>query len=411
MSAFVGALSEAWAELRHHKLRVLLSLIGIAVSVGAIAAVLALGDYMRQSTVEQSDRYGGREATVAISVYRTDGAVVDWDAFDTAVRSAADRFDLEYVTRRTDQLGTGVTVQMQDYVRPVMTRLADADYAVIHRTALLAGRWFDDADSDWLAPPAVVSESLWHALGSPSLDTTAAAGPSPTLELTGVLAGTYRIVGVTPAEWQGDTQKVVTLMPDTYLDRAEALGEGDVLNWEVWVSEDAVDAIGPELAAQLRAAAGPGTEVTVSRSDWGSRPETQQSAQMFEMITGLIAGLVLLLGGLGLVNIQLVAMRQRIREIGVRRSFGATGGRIFTTVLLENVVATAVAGVVGIALAIVTMRVLFAWEVLTPLQENPAFPLRAALIALGAAVGIGAIAGFLPALAAVRAKVIDALRF
>lgn len=405
MSGFVGALGEAWAELRHHKLRVLLSLIGIAVSVAAIAAVLALGDYMRQNSIEQSDRYGGREATIAIYAYPTDGGVLDTAAFDANVRSAAERFGLTHVTRRVDQLSTYATVQTSDFVRPVMTRLADPDYALIHRTKLLAGRWFAAADLDWLAPPVVISQSLWQSLGAPSL-----AG-SPTLELTGILAGTYRIVGVTPAEYQGDTSKTITLPTDAYLDRTETLTQNDSMTWELWVSPDAVDDIGPQLAAQLRAASGAAVQVDVQRADWGSRPENQQSAEMFELITGLIAGLVLLLGGLGLVNIQLVAMRQRIREIGVRRSFGATSGRIFTAVLLENIVATAVAGIVGIALAIIVMRVLFSLEVLTPLQDNPPFPLRAAFVALAAAVGIGAIAGFLPALAAVRAKVIDALRF
>ena len=400
MSGFVGALGEAWAELRHHKLRVLLSLIGIAVSVGAIAAVLALGDYMRQSSIEQSDRYGGREATIAIYAYPTDGGVLDTAAFDANVQAAAERFGLTHMTRRVDQLSTNAMVQTSDFVRPVMTRLADPDYALIHRTKLLAGRWFTAADLDWLAPPVIISQSLWEALGAPSLAT------SPTLELTGILAGTYRIVGVTPAEYPGDTSKTITLPTDAYLDRTETLTQNDSMTWELWVSPDAVDEIGPQLAAQLRAASGNTVQVDVQRADWGSRPENQQSAEMFELITGLIAGLVLLLGGLGLVNIQLVAMRQRIREIGVRRSFGATSGRIFTAVLLENIVAT-----VGIALAIIVMRVLFSLEVLTPLEDNPPFPLRAAFVALAAAVGIGAIAGFLPALAAVRAKVIDALRF
>lgn len=405
MSAFVGALSEAWAELRHHKLRVLLSLIGIAVSVAAIAAVLALGDYMRQSMVEQSDRYGGREATLAVSAYREDGGPMDWSALDAHVRSATDRFGLEHVTRRADQLSTPSQIQLDDFVRPVMTRLVDPDFALIHRTALHAGRWFTADDAEWLAPPVVISQPLWQTLGSPSL------GATPTIDLLGHLAGTYRVIGVTPNEWPGDTQKTITLLADSYLDRAEALPTGDSMSWEIWVSSAQVGEIAPELAAQLRAAAGAGMEISITRADWGSRPENQQQAQIFELLTGAIAGLVLLLGGLGLVNIQLVAMRQRIREIGVRRSFGATGSRIFTTVLLENVVATAVAGVVGIIIAIITMRVLFALEVLPPLQENPAFPLRAALVALAAAVGIGAIAGFLPALAAVRAKVIDALRF
>ncbi|MCT9002826.1 ABC transporter permease [Microbacterium memoriense] len=405
MSGFVGALNEAWAELRHHKLRVLLSLIGIAVSVAAIAAVLALGDYMRQQTIEQSDRYGGREATIAISAYRTDGGAMDWEGLDADLRTAADRFDLAHVTRRADSISTPVSVQMSDYLRPVQTRLADPDYAVIHRTTLSAGRWFDAGDAEWMAPPVVVSYALWQALGSPNL------GTSPSLDIGGILAGTYRIVGVNTAEYLGDTQKFITLLPDTYFARAEVLSDSDALSWEVWVGPDRVNEIGPELAAQLRAAAGPDVEVTLSRADWGSRPENQAQVQIFELTTGVIAGLVLLLGGLGLVNIQLVAMRQRIREIGVRRSFGATGGRIFTTVLLENVVATAVAGVVGIIVAIIVQRALFTFGVLTPLQDNPPFPMHAALVALAAAVGIGAIAGFLPALVAVRVKVIDALRF
>lgn len=405
MSGFVGALSEAWAELRHHKLRVLLSLIGIAVSVAAIAAVLALGDYMRQSSAEQSDRYGGREATISVSASRTDGGALDVRAFDEQVDAAAERFGIAHVSRRVEQMQGGAMVQTSDYLRPVTTNLVDPDYALIHRTTLSAGRWFTADDGQLLAPPVILSQSLWQALGSPSL-----AG-SPEVELGGPVAGAYRLIGVTPLEGPWDTQKTITLLTDTYLDRAGVLPEGAYPTWELWVDPAQVELIGPELAAQLRAAAGDAVTVSASRSDWASRPETQQSAQMFELITGLVAGLVLLLGGLGLVNIQLVAMRQRIREIGVRRSFGATSGRIFTTVLLENVVATAVAGVVGIILAIIVMRALFTFEVLTPLQDNPPFPLRAALIALAAAVIIGAIAGFLPALAAVRAKVIDALRF
>jgi len=116
------------------------------------------------------------------------------------------------------------------------------------------------------------------------------------------------------------------------------------------------------------------------------------------------------LGGLGLVNIQLVAMRQRIREIGVRRSFGATAGRIFTAVLLESVVATAVAGVVGIVLAVAVMRTPMVLTMFGALQDVPPFPVRAAITGLIASVVIGALAGFLPALVAVRSRVIDTLR-
>jgi putative ABC transport system permease protein len=174
--------------------------------------------------------------------------------------------------------------------------------------------------------------------------------------------------------------------------------------------EDGVADLGPALAADLRAGQDD-IEINVNRTDWASRPDAQSSMAVFEAVTGGIAGLVLLLGGLGLVNIQLVAMRQRIREIGVRRSFGATQGRIFTSVLLESVVATAVAGVIGIAIAVAVLRAPFVMDMFSGLQDIPPFPVRAAVTGLVAAVAIGALAGFIPALMAVRSNVIDALRF
>jgi len=182
------------------------------------------------------------------------------------------------------------------------------------------------------------------------------------------------------------------------------------VTWELWVPEEIVPTVGALLASDVRAAAGDAVQVSVTRTDWGSRPDAQASAAMFELVTGSIAVLILVLGGLGLVNIQLVAMRQRIREIGVRRSFGATAGRIFTAVLLESVVATAVAGVVGIVLAVAIMRTPMVLAMFGALQDVPPFPVRAAITGLIASVAIGALAGFLPALVAVRSRVIDTLR-
>jgi putative ABC transport system permease protein len=136
------------------------------------------------------------------------------------------------------------------------------------------------------------------------------------------------------------------------------------------------------------------------------------SMATFEMITGGIAALILALGALSLVNIQLVAMRQRVREIGVRRAFGATSGRVFVSVLLESLVATTVAGVIGIAIVVAVLR--SEWVVTTMfygIQDIPPFPMRAALTGLVASIVVGAVAGFVPALVALRVKVIDAIRF
>ncbi|QPE05233.1 ABC transporter permease [Microbacterium schleiferi] len=402
MSGLVGALLEAWAELRHHKLRVLLSLVGIAVSVAALTAVVALGEYQRQYAAEQSDRYGGRVATISVSGMSSDGSPMDWDRFDAQVMGAAARFDLSYISR----VAQTVTLQVQtpDWVRPVPATLVDPAYPVIHRSTVAEGRWFVPGDGDLLAPPMVISFPLWTALGSPPL------ASHPTLQVLGTAGGTFPVVGVTPREGEWDNNKQIWMLYDGYRDRVDALPADTGVIWELWAPEEITPEVGALLASDVRAAAGDGVEVIVNRTDWGSRPDAQNASALFEIITGSIAVLILLLGGLGLVNIQLVAMRQRIREIGVRRSFGATAGRIFTAVLLESVVATAVAGVVGIVLAVAILRTPMVLTLFGGMQDLPGFPVRAAVTGLVAAIAIGALAGFLPALVAVRARVIDTLR-
>jgi len=125
-----------------------------------------------------------------------------------------------------------------------------------------------------------------------------------------------------------------------------------------------------------------------------------------------VGGFALLLGGLGLLNIALVTVRYRIREIGIRRSFGATSGRVFFGVLMESVVATTVAGVVGVVIAVAIIKNIPIDRIFgRPIDDLPGFPFDAALVGMACAIGIGALAGLIPAIYAVRVKVIDAIRY
>ena len=220
------------------------------------------------------------------------------------------------------------------------------------------------------------------------------------------------MVGVVPRQGTGDEELRVDLLYDAYRARVDALPEGAWPQYEVWVGADQADEIGPVLAMDLRAGLPEGQTVSVSRSDWAAQPGALDVQATFEMITGGIAALILALGALSLINIQLVAMRQRVREIGVRRAFGATSGRVFFSVFLESLVATTVAGVVGIAIVVAILR--SDWVVTSlfyGIQDVPPFPMRAALVGLIASVIVGAVSGFIPALVALRVKVIDAIRF
>ena len=129
------------------------------------------------------------------------------------------------------------------------------------------------------------------------------------------------------------------------------------------------------------------------------------------LIIMVIGGIVIFLGALGLLNVAIVTVRQRIREIGIRRAVGASAKRVFFSVFMESVVATFVAGVIGVGIAILIMRVIPLESMDIMLQDVPAFPMSPAVAGVGIATAVGALCGIIPAVAAVRVKPIDAIRY
>ena len=176
------------------------------------------------------------------------------------------------------------------------------------------------------------------------------------------------------------------------------------------IAEPLLAAVQRDIRAAL-ALARTGIQVDVYRQDYAQYGD--DPFLVTKLVVGGIAVLVLLLGALGLVNIALVTVKQRVREIGIRRSFGATAGRVFFAVMMESVVATVAAGVVGVMAAVLLVQSPIVHDVVGQgmVTDFPPFPVEAALLGLAAATGVGALAGLLPALVAVRVKVIDAIRY
>ncbi len=401
ISGFFGAVTEAWAELRIHRTRVLLSLVGVAVAVAALTSVVGLGSLVQQATTESYERQSGRPATLYISAYSEQGEQLPAATVQAAFLEVVDRYKIGYsgsISR------TGHNVQFIDGVQQVDATAVDFDYAVMHRVKLSTGHWFTERDERRLAPALVVNEKFYQRLGSPDLRT------HPTVTLLGDQDTTAVVIGVVPA---ADYE-----MPSMYLLNSayERIVSPSVLaqnqpQYELWVP--------PELAVQLSelvkrdvsGAVGEGFIVDVSRQDYAGWGGEDPLLPIKLLVTG-VAVLVLLLGALGLVNISLVTVRQRIREIGIRRSFGATAGRVFFSVMMESVVASVAAGVIGVLVAVLIVENPWVQGLLAQgLMDVPPFPVEAALVGLGAATLVGALAGLLPAMVAVRVKVIDAIRY
>ena len=123
---------------------------------------------------------------------------------------------------------------------------------------------------------------------------------------------------------------------------------------------------------------------------------------------GIIAAIALLVGGIGIMNIMLASITERIREIGIRKAIGASTEAIFSQILVESIVIAVLGGVAGIAASYGIVHLL---TVLTPSQNSPVIAFDSVMMAFMFSAGVGVVAGLIPAIKAARLDPIQALRY
>lgn len=468
LTGFFGAIVEAWAQLRIGKLRVLLSLVGVAAAVAAMTFVIALGQVSVSAINKVGEKYTGRQGTVTINVNPTGKGLSQAVQADDAPEASADASaggsaggsrgsagsgSSEGSTGGSGGQGTSTTTSaatsarisgamssfverydvaswattytssvrfsFPDGARSVSTQTVSLSYGLLHHKTVAQGRWFTTQDEDDLSPSLVVTQGFLDQMGIKQL-----TGPVTITSFSPVQTS-FTIVGVLEPEnlsligCTGDPEQDKDL-PCTQPVSAFALNT-PYENWlpkdadrpsptlEVWAGKSGAKEVASLAKKDLDARFGQGSTQT---SDNLQGSNLSSSANTFTKVVTAAGVFVMLLGALSLVNISLVTVRQRIHEIGVRRSFGATSRRIFFSIMLESVVATVVAGVVGIGIAIVGMRIMPLSAFLgIPVTTTPPFPMMAAVIGLVAATAVGALAGIIPAIVATRIRPIDAIRY
>src|SRR5690606_14140653 len=327
MTGLLASSVGAYGALRGHQGRIPLSLIGAARSVFALTAVMGGGAMLTSALIQSSESWAGRDTT--LSVYPTDVATdATAEEMDETVLEQVDRLGIDQRSRR---IYDGLRVQTTQGVRAAEVQGVDPAYGTIFRTQVVQGRWLADSDAARLSPALVVNQPMYEMLGSPELGTEPVTIYGPTGATHSEQA---IIVGVLPAnpdtDWSPSAfmhASALSLLPG----REQAAMASD---YQLWVPPEQADEIRDRLANALAQTEAGSFDVQIS----SMRPENLGIQGIAYGVSGA-ALLILLLGALGLVNISLVTVRFRVREIGIRRSYGATGGRIFVGVLMESVVA------------------------------------------------------------------------
>ena len=377
-----------------HRSRVVLSLVGVFLAVFAMTAVTAAGDMGRQAILESTERAGGRSTTLSVNAYSAEGAV-DPEQVDAAYAAVVDRFG---VTHATSVVQAGFEMPLPQGAVYASVVLADPVYSVIHRITPTSGRWLLPSDADRLSPAVVVNGAFLEQVGMNG------ARPPFAVQLPGDPEVTATVVGVVTRD---EYQPFLAMLLSARQWLPEAVTAGATPSLELWVPTGSSDALVAAIPSVLASHGLQGDAYPTSDAGLG------------RIITGVQWGVRALslfalgLGALGVLNVGIVTVRQRVREIGVRRALGASSGRVFAAVMLESVVATALAGALGVAAAVAVVVNLPLDLLLDDLgvTEVPPFPVAAAVEAFVAATAVGALVGLVPATMAVRARVIDAIRY
>lgn len=402
MTTIVGAFIEARDELRIHRLRVLLSLVGVAAAVMAMTGVLAIGQMLAQANQEMMQRWNGRETTITIMANASDPEA---NAEVTpAMTDFVERFSVEYYSRT---INSWATFSTRAGSIEASYNAVDPGFATIRDLEIAAGAWFGPGDIQRLAPAAVVNESFMEAAGvptdlsmQPNLSTATSNGSQ-----------SFAVIGVVKDmdEWSEPTVYVLT---DAFL---QTLPEEEAAwmtpSLEIWIEPESAQVATDVARGMFQQIVGQDGWVDIwSNSD--NMGEVDDFMGIFQTVVLAIGTAVLAVGAISLVNISMVTVQQRIREIGIRRAFGATTGRVFFSIMMESVVATFAAGVVGVFLAVIVVTrlpIIEMWLQI-PVENTPPFPMQTAILGIIIATVIGAISGLIPGLVATRIKPIEAMR-
>jgi putative ABC transport system permease protein len=275
------------------------------------------------------------------------------------------------------------------------------------------GRFLNQQDINLKRKVAVIGQGVIKELYGPTEEVIGTY-----IKINGV---NFMIVGVYKSKSNnrggGEEEQKKIFIPFTTFQ--QAFNFGDTVGWMALTANDgaSITDLKPKIIEFMkgRHSINPADDRAIGNFDlYAEFSKVQGLFSILRFIAYFVGTLVLLSGVIGISNIMLIVVKERTKEIGIRRALGATPGAIRTQILTEAIFLTIVAGMFGIAMATGVLGILNMILDSMPSDDmmfaNPSVDLAVVFFALIILVGSGLLAGFIPAQTAIRIKPVDALR-
>lgn len=411
-------------NVRANKVRSVLTMLGIVIGIAAVISILSVGDAMTAKVNDTLNSFGTTNIVAYVMPRQED------NGGSGAEMKTSDRISLEQITDLKEKLGddirgVGFTVSAPGYVAKyktkesnVMTIGVDSDYPKINTVKMIQGRFINSSDENGNKSFVVVSDKLVKNLFNS--DNNRAMGAKISIEGGEEGSESYQIIGIyryeKPPSLFGGSANVSDkdLTTNAYVPYTTAL--------ELSTDEEAgtftdimISAKNSESVSKVeKEAKRYFLEQYRSNTDWKVETQAVQSAleesnsmmKMLSLAIAVIGGISLLVGGIGVMNIMLVSVTERTREIGVRKALGATNNNIRLQFITESMIVCMIGGIIGVLIGGG-----FGYFASSFIHEAKFPSLTSVLVSVSFSMAIGIFFGYYPANKAAKLDPIDALRY